>query len=134
MFSRLTDGWVKGGMPGCKLIEITGDDVTGDYAKGFTNYAQDVIDFPPAVIPDSVVGVFAVARRLEVRTEHFPQQFSFRWNVRFNARWSIPSPSLPRTEPLWPGGLATITLENPASLQETPPFRELSLYLQILVV
>ena len=73
MFSRLADGWVKGGMPGCKLIEIIEDDVTGDDVKRLTNYAQDVIDFPPAVIPDSAVGDFAVARRLEVRTERFPR-------------------------------------------------------------
>ena len=73
MFSHLAGGWVKGGMPGCKLIEIAEDDVMGNDLKRPTNYAQDVIDFPPAVIPDSAVGDFAVARSLEVRTERFPR-------------------------------------------------------------
>ena len=44
-FSGLTDGCAKAGRAGCKLIEITGDNVTGDDVKFLINYALDVIDF-----------------------------------------------------------------------------------------
>ena len=43
-YSGLTDGCAKAGRAGCKLVEITGDDATGDDVKALINYAIDVID------------------------------------------------------------------------------------------
>ena len=43
-YSGLTEGCAKAGRAGCKLVEITGDDATGDDVKALINYAIDVID------------------------------------------------------------------------------------------
>jgi hypothetical protein len=42
-YSGLTDGCAKAGRAGCKLIEITGDNASGDDVKDLLNYAIDVI-------------------------------------------------------------------------------------------
>jgi len=47
VYSGLTDGCATAGRAGCKLIEITGDNATGDDVKGLLNYVHDVIIFPP---------------------------------------------------------------------------------------
>ena len=44
-YSGLTDGCAKAGRAGCKLIEITGDDATGDDVKTLIEIAHDVLDF-----------------------------------------------------------------------------------------
>ena len=44
-YSGLTDGCAKVGRAGCKLIEFTGDNVTGDDMKTFMNYVHDVSNF-----------------------------------------------------------------------------------------
>lgn len=46
-FSGLTDACAAAGKAGCKLIEITGDNASGDDVKELLNYAHDVIDFLP---------------------------------------------------------------------------------------
>lgn len=43
-FSGLTDGCATAGISGCKLIEITGNNATGDDVKELVNNAYDVID------------------------------------------------------------------------------------------
>lgn len=45
-YSGLTDGCAKGGKAGCKLIEFTGDNASGDDVKALLDYAHDVIDLP----------------------------------------------------------------------------------------
>ena len=44
-YSGLTDSCAAAGRTGCKLIEITGDNASGDDVKALVNYAHDVIDF-----------------------------------------------------------------------------------------
>ena len=46
-YSGLGDACVKAGKAGCKLIELTGDNATGDAVKTLLNDALDVIDSPP---------------------------------------------------------------------------------------
>ena len=41
-YSGLTDGCAKAGRAGCKLIEITGDNASGDDVKDLLNNAHDV--------------------------------------------------------------------------------------------
>jgi hypothetical protein len=41
-YSGLTDGCAKAGRAGCRLIEITGDNASGDDVKDLLNYAHDV--------------------------------------------------------------------------------------------
>ena len=48
-YSGLTDGCAKAGRAGCKLIEFTGDNATGDDVKTFVNYIHDVSDLPPGL-------------------------------------------------------------------------------------
>ena len=43
-YSGLTNGCATAGKAGCKLLEFTGENVTGDDVKTFLNYAHDVID------------------------------------------------------------------------------------------
>lgn len=43
-FSGLTDGCAKAGRAGCKLVEITGDNATGDDVKNLITYSHDVTD------------------------------------------------------------------------------------------
>ena len=43
-YSGLTDGCAAAGAAGCRLIEITGDNATGDDVKTLVNNAHDVID------------------------------------------------------------------------------------------
>ena len=47
VYSGLTDGCAKAGRAGCKLIEITGDNATGEDVKALLNNALDVIDLLP---------------------------------------------------------------------------------------
>ena len=47
VYSGLTDGCAKAGRTGCKLIEITGDNATGEDVKALVNYALDVSGSPP---------------------------------------------------------------------------------------
>ena len=49
-YSGLTDGCAAAGRAGCKLIEITGDNASGDDVKALVNYAHDVIDFHSSLI------------------------------------------------------------------------------------
>ena len=49
-YSGLTDGCAAAGRAGCKLIEITGDNASGDDVKALVNYAHDVIDFLSSLI------------------------------------------------------------------------------------
>ena len=51
-FSGLTDGCAKAGKAGCKLIEITGDNASGDDVKTLLNYAHDVT---PIYLLDRVI-------------------------------------------------------------------------------
>ena len=44
-FSALTDGCAKAGRDSCKLIEIIGNNATGDDVKTLVNYAHDVTGF-----------------------------------------------------------------------------------------
>ena len=44
-YSGLTDGCAAAGRAGCKLIEITGDNASGDDVKALINNAHDVINF-----------------------------------------------------------------------------------------
>lgn len=48
-YSGLTDGCAKAGRAGCKLIEITGENASGDDVKALLNYAHDVINPPPGL-------------------------------------------------------------------------------------
>ena len=50
-YSGLTGSCAKAGRAGCKLIEFTGDNVTGDDVKTFVNYIHDVSD-PPSGLSD----------------------------------------------------------------------------------
>ena len=43
-YSGLTDGCAAAGTAGCRLIEITGDNATGDDVKTLVDNAHDVID------------------------------------------------------------------------------------------
>ena len=43
-YSGLTNGCAKAGKAGCKLVEITGDNASGDDVKELLNYAHDVTD------------------------------------------------------------------------------------------
>lgn len=56
VYSGLTDGCAKAGRAGCKLIEFTGDNASGDDVKALLNYAHDVgYFFPrPGNLPDRV--------------------------------------------------------------------------------
>ena len=51
-YSGLTDGCATAGRAGCKLIEFTGDNASGDDVKALLNYAHDVklISFPDQII------------------------------------------------------------------------------------
>ena len=51
-YSGLTDGCAAAGRAGCKLIEFTGDNASGDDVKALLNYAHDVksIFFPDQII------------------------------------------------------------------------------------
>ena len=42
-FSGLTDACADAGKAGCKLIEFTGDDASGDDVKALLNNAHDVV-------------------------------------------------------------------------------------------
>ena len=44
-YSDLTDGYANAGRAGCKLVEITGDDATGDDVKTLIETAHDVLGF-----------------------------------------------------------------------------------------
>jgi hypothetical protein len=44
-YSGFTDGCAKAGRAGCKLIEITGDNATGDDVKTLIDNSHDVVDF-----------------------------------------------------------------------------------------
>jgi len=48
-YSGLTDGCAAAGRAGCKLIELTGDNATGDDVKTLLNYVHDVIIFSPGL-------------------------------------------------------------------------------------
>jgi len=47
VYSGLTDGCAKAGRAGCKLIEITGDNATGEDVKALVNYVLDVSGLLP---------------------------------------------------------------------------------------
>ena len=51
-YSGLTDGCAAAGRAGCKLIDFTGDNASGDDVKALLNYAHDVklIFFPDQII------------------------------------------------------------------------------------
>ena len=46
-YSGLEDACVKAGKAGCKLIELAGDNVSGDVVKTLMDDIHDVIDPPP---------------------------------------------------------------------------------------
>jgi hypothetical protein len=46
-YSGLTDACAAAGRAGCKLIEFTGDNASGDDVKALLNNAHDVIYIPP---------------------------------------------------------------------------------------
>ena len=46
-YSGLGDACVKAGKAGCKLIELTGDNVSGDAVKTLLNDAHNVFGPPP---------------------------------------------------------------------------------------
>jgi hypothetical protein len=56
-YSGLTDGCAAAGRAGCKLIEITGDNASGDDVKALINNAHDVTNFlsKPGDPADSVL-------------------------------------------------------------------------------
>ena len=65
VYSGLTDGCAAAGRAGCKLIEITGDDATGDDVKGLLNYVHDVIhSFPRLGNPINSVSISGDPRAL----------------------------------------------------------------------
>ena len=45
-YSGLTDGCAAAGKAGCKLIELTGDNASGDDVKALLDYSHDVIGLP----------------------------------------------------------------------------------------
>jgi hypothetical protein len=42
-YSGLTDACAAAGRAGCKLVELTGDNASGDDVKALLNYAHDVV-------------------------------------------------------------------------------------------
>ena len=44
-YAGLTDGCAKAGRAGCRLVEITGDNATGEDVKTLIENAHDVMDF-----------------------------------------------------------------------------------------
>ena len=57
-YSGLADGCAKAGRAGCKLIEITGDDASGNDVKALLAYAHDVGSFLPRL--DNPLHIFLV--------------------------------------------------------------------------
>ena len=68
-YSGLTNACAAAGRAGCKLVEFTGDNSTGDDVKALLNYALDVIYFFP---------------RLSIRTD----SVSISGGPRALSRWS----------------------------------------------
>jgi hypothetical protein len=44
-YSGLTDACAAAGKAGCRLVELTGDNASGDDVKSLLNNAQDVVHF-----------------------------------------------------------------------------------------
>lgn len=44
IYSNLTDACAAAGRAGCKLIEFTGDNASGDDVKALLDYAHDVVN------------------------------------------------------------------------------------------
>jgi len=66
VYSGLTDGCAAAGRAGCKLIEITGDNATGDDVKTLLNYVHDVSNcfFPGLGNPINPVSISGEPRAL----------------------------------------------------------------------
>ena len=62
-FSGLADGCAKAGKAGCKLIEITGDNATGDDVRTLITYSHDVI-YSLLYVVDTAADYFLIAASL----------------------------------------------------------------------
>jgi len=60
-YSGLTDGCAKAGRAGCKLIEFTGDNVSGDEIGALLEYAHDV-GYSRLILDNLTDPYFAVGR------------------------------------------------------------------------
>jgi len=61
-YSGLTDGCAKAGRAGCKLIEFTGDNASGDDVKALLEYTHDVRS--SCLIEDNLTDLGFSCRRL----------------------------------------------------------------------
>ena len=65
VYSGLTDGCAAAGRAGCKLIELTGDNATGDDVKTLLNYVHDVSNsFPRLCNPINSISILGGPRTL----------------------------------------------------------------------